>query len=352
EFDAFTTDGSVLFCKYCEAPVTASKKFQVQQHLKTSKHIRLEAVKSNSAQKEQQLLLACSSKSGPDRSQFNADLCKAFVSADIPLHKLNNKCLKSFLEQYTGKKVPDESTLRKNYVSQLFNDTMEIIRRKACGKKIWVSLDETTDVEQRCIVNLIFGVLGDETERGKYYLGFEKLKKVSQIMSGDAIIDETVQPLTMSDLLCMKHAPIVSCDVERVFSEYKAMLTDNRRGFNFENLRHHVIIKCNHNLNEHQGQKKSRNEHQGQKKSRNEHQGQKKSRNEHQGQKKSRNEHQGQKKSRNEHQGQKKSSNEHQGQKKSRNEHQGQKKSRNEHRGQKKSRNEHQGQKKSRNEHQ
>ncbi|KAG7165026.1 hypothetical protein Hamer_G004775 [Homarus americanus] len=78
--------------------------------------------------------------------------------------------------------------------------------------------------------------------------GFEKLKKVSQIMSGDAIIDETVQPLTMLDLLCMKHASIVSCDVERVFSEYKAMLTDNRRGFNFENLRHHVIIKCNHNL--------------------------------------------------------------------------------------------------------
>ncbi|KAK3895823.1 hypothetical protein Pcinc_000438 [Petrolisthes cinctipes] len=306
---------------------------------------------------------------------------------------------------------------------------MEIIRRKACGKKIWVSLDETTDVEQRCIVNLVFGVLGDETERGKYYLvnvgvlskvnhstvagffndslqllwptkleyenfllvctdaapymckamnglqvlfkeiapstpllpspvvtrwgswidaatyygknfdvieaviatfdpeeaqsiqeskilletegmkesllfiatnfacisstitrleerglllssaislvngvldelkslqsdayygklsnvlyknkGFVKLKKVSQIMCGEAIIDETVQPLTMSNMLCMKHAPIVSCDVEKVFSEYKAMLTDNRRSFNFENLRHHVIIKCNHNL--------------------------------------------------------------------------------------------------------
>ncbi|KAG7159059.1 putative CGG triplet repeat-binding protein 1-like 19 [Homarus americanus] len=166
---------------FAQNTVTASKKFQVQQHLKTSKHIRLEAVKSNSAQKEQQLLLACSSKSGPDRSQFNADLCKAFVSADIPLHKLNNKCLKSFLEQYTGKKVPDESTLRKNYVSQLFKDTMEIIRRKACGKKIWVSLDETTDVEQRCIVNLIFGVLGDETERGKYYLAPSRTARFSEI---------------------------------------------------------------------------------------------------------------------------------------------------------------------------
>ncbi|KAG7175948.1 CGG triplet repeat-binding protein 1-like 13 [Homarus americanus] len=156
--------------------VTASKKFQVQQHLKTSKHIRLKAVKSNSAQKEQQLLLACSSKSGPDRSQFNADLCKAFVSADIPLHKLNNKCLKSFLEQYTGKKVPDESTLRKNYVSQLFKDTMEIIRRKACGKKIWVSLDETTHyvrppMYETCTNRLAIALVTDDLSGASQHVG-------------------------------------------------------------------------------------------------------------------------------------------------------------------------------------
>ncbi|KAG7161110.1 CGG triplet repeat-binding protein 1-like 11 [Homarus americanus] len=325
EFDAFTTDGSVLFCKYCEAPVTASKKFQVQQHLKTSKHIRLEAVKSNSAQKEQQLLLACSSKSGPDRSQFNADLCKAFVSADIPLHKLNNKCLKSFLEQYTGKKVPDESTLRKNYApsrtarfseiapstplppspvvtrwgswidaatyygknfdvieaviatfdpeeAQSIQESKILLETEGIKESLlfiatnFVCISSTiTRLEERGLllssaISLVNGVLDElkSLQSDAYYgklsnvlyknKGFEKLKKVSQIMSGDAIIDETVQPLTMSDLLCMKHAPIVSCDVERVFSEYKAMLTDNRRGFNFENLRHHVIIKCNHNL--------------------------------------------------------------------------------------------------------
>ncbi|KAG7160244.1 hypothetical protein Hamer_G029594, partial [Homarus americanus] len=213
---------------------TASKKFQVQQHLKTSKHIRLEAVKSNSAQKEQQLLLACSSKSGPDRSQFNADLCKAFVLADIPLHKLNNRCLKSFLEQYTGKKVPDESTLRKNYVSQLFKDTMEIIRRKGFEKLKKSSL----------VARVLTEGIGEEEEEEDKQEGEEKMEKKSR---------------------------------------------NEHQGQKKSRNEHQGQKKSR---NEHQGQKKSRNEHQGQKKSRNERQGQKKSRNEHQGQKKSRNEHQ------------------------------------------------------------
>ena len=79
-------------------------------------------------------------------------------------------------------------------------------------------------------------------------IGFEKLNKVSQILSGNANIDETLEPLSMLDILSLKYAPIVSCDVERVFSKYKAILVDNRRSFIFENLLQHVIIKCNHDL--------------------------------------------------------------------------------------------------------
>ena len=63
--------------------------------------------------------------------------------------------------------------------------------------------------------------------------GFGKLKRVSQILSGDANIDNTLEPLNMVDILSLKYAPIVSCDVERMFSEYKAMLADNRRSFCF-----------------------------------------------------------------------------------------------------------------------
>ncbi|KAG7166467.1 putative U4/U6 small nuclear ribonucleoprotein Prp4-like 2 [Homarus americanus] len=96
-----TTDDSEVSM----ALVTASKKFQVQQHLKTSKHIRLEAVKSNSAQKEQQLLLACSSKSGPDRSQFPdrsqlkkvSQIMSGDAIIDETLHKEENETLKQSL---------------------------------------------------------------------------------------------------------------------------------------------------------------------------------------------------------------------------------------------------------------
>ena len=44
---------------------------------------------------------------------------------------------------------------------------MKDLRSKETGKKIWVSLDETTDVEQRYVVAFVFGIL---EERASSYL--------------------------------------------------------------------------------------------------------------------------------------------------------------------------------------
>ena len=95
-----------------------------------------------------------------DRKQFNSDLCEALVNANIPLSKLENKSFRSFLEKYTGNVVPDESTLRKNYVDFHYNTTMNKIRIHAGNSKIWVSIDESTDVTGRYIANMIIGTLG------------------------------------------------------------------------------------------------------------------------------------------------------------------------------------------------
>ena len=43
--------------------------------------------------------------------------------------------------------------------------------------------------------------------------------------------------LSPSEIAVFIYAPITSCDVERSFSVYKSMLTDNRKTFEFENLR-------------------------------------------------------------------------------------------------------------------
>ncbi|KAG7156242.1 hypothetical protein Hamer_G005951 [Homarus americanus] len=159
----FTTDGQVLFCKYCEVVVSSSKKFQVQQHIQTAKHAMKKEAKTSA--KQQTLLPATVSRPGPEHFQFNQDLCRALVSADIPLNKLNNKELVSFLEKYTDQKVPNR------------------LREKVGDNSIWVSLDETTDVDARCVANFVFGILGPEEERDKsYLLNLKVLDKYDRVL--------------------------------------------------------------------------------------------------------------------------------------------------------------------------
>ena len=101
---------------------------------------------------------------------FNKDLCTALISSDIPINKLSTRTFSSFLEKYTGHKIPDQTTIRKYYVKGIYDATIDVIRKKADGKKIWISIDETTDVQRRYIACFIFGILGEEEERRKCYL--------------------------------------------------------------------------------------------------------------------------------------------------------------------------------------
>jgi hypothetical protein len=51
--------------------------------------------------------------------------------------------------------------------------------------------------------------------------------------------------LDSNDVTLFKYAPLTSFDVERSFSMYKKILSDNRRSFSFENLKMHVVVHCN-----------------------------------------------------------------------------------------------------------
>lgn len=104
-----------------------------------------------------------------DRKQFNLDLCETLVHANIPIWKLENKFFKDFLEKYTGMTVPDESTIRKNYVDVHYNNTIAKIRNSVGNSKIWVSIDESTDTTGRQIANIIVGTL-KVNEISKIYL--------------------------------------------------------------------------------------------------------------------------------------------------------------------------------------
>jgi len=51
------------------------------------------------------------------------------IRADIPIFKLKNREFTDFLEKYTGQQIPDESTIQKNYVSIIYEETLKSIRQ-------------------------------------------------------------------------------------------------------------------------------------------------------------------------------------------------------------------------------
>lgn len=52
-----------------------------------------------------------------EKSTVNTDLCKASPSDNIPLNKPSNQLFRNFLESYTGKEIPHETTLRESYIN-------------------------------------------------------------------------------------------------------------------------------------------------------------------------------------------------------------------------------------------
>jgi len=80
-------------------------------------------------------------------------------------------------------------------------------------------------------------------------VGLTILKNISNVLSGNNINTEFEHGLPedflTDDLVYFKFAPITSADIERSFSMYKTLLSNNRRSFHFENLYKHLIIQCN-----------------------------------------------------------------------------------------------------------
>lgn len=113
------------------------------------------------------------------KSSFYYDLCHALISANIPLQKLQNDAFKHFLEKYTNRIIPDESTLRKGYVHECYEVTIQKIRTYVENKNIWVSIDESTDAEGRYVANVVIGTLESNHPGKQFLIHTDVLEKVN-----------------------------------------------------------------------------------------------------------------------------------------------------------------------------
>lgn len=193
--DDFQSDGSILFCKRCDIEVAAKQISQVKQHMETGKHLSSLKRKTGNVGEKTQSMLTTLNEKFRDTNEFNVDLTECFVKSNIPLYKLREPAMIDFLEKHTKYAAPSESSLRSKYMPKIYEEYIDKMKRIAAGQNIWVSLDETTDSEQRYVVNFVFGILGVDEERERCYLFSSKvLEKVNHTTIAK-FFDETIMEL-------------------------------------------------------------------------------------------------------------------------------------------------------------
>lgn len=143
--------------------------------MRSQLHVSEKAKKGSTSQP----LLAHALSSHPEFDEFCFDLSEAFVAANIPWRKLDHPTLRRCLEKYTHRKLPAESTLRKNYLPILYEKVLDEIRASVAKGPMWAAADETTDVCGRYVAHLIVGRLGDDKSSRSYLLACRVLEKTN-----------------------------------------------------------------------------------------------------------------------------------------------------------------------------
>lgn len=108
--------------------------------------------------------IVASFEAATTKNMFYIDLCQALVGANIPFYKLKLPAFKTFIEKYTQRIIPDESTLRKNYLNIVYDTTISKIHHKIGEHYIYAMVDETTDSRGLYICNLLVGILHPEMD--------------------------------------------------------------------------------------------------------------------------------------------------------------------------------------------
>ena len=119
-----------LRCKPCGFMINFDRrvKTRAEEHIKTEKH-------RNHVQLSQRQTYM---DSVPDKkNKVFADLTKALVKSNIPLNKVENPNIKSFLEKWTKKELLSQSTLRKTYLEDEGKECIQDIILRAHGKDIF-----------------------------------------------------------------------------------------------------------------------------------------------------------------------------------------------------------------------
>ena len=166
--DDLKVENESVFCMICVKPIHVNEskyKCRIDEHLSSGQHLKNKELREK-GEKKIQMLLKESMKSSEEKTKkedyFKSRLTEALIESNIPLKKLNNQSFQAFLEEFTERRIPNESTLRLHYVEPLYKRIIEKIREKVDSNYVYFIIDEATDTCERKVLNVLVGVLNGE----------------------------------------------------------------------------------------------------------------------------------------------------------------------------------------------
>lgn len=136
-----------LFCIFCCQTVNCDKRFRVESHQSSAKHKKLVLANAQNKKPQQSFLPSL-------KKDFKSKLVEAFLSADIPLHKLQNPKIQELFTEL-GQPVPSESACRA-HVQSLAEEQMNRLKERLLGRNVFLVVDES-DICGSKYLNILIG---------------------------------------------------------------------------------------------------------------------------------------------------------------------------------------------------
>nr|CAD7572816.1 unnamed protein product [Timema californicum] len=149
-----------------------------EKHIKNKGHIKQVQASLTTGVKRQLSIegaIQAQKKAKDDKVEFIMDTTEMFLKANIPIEKLDNPVVRSWMGKYIkgSGDLPSASWLRREYVPKCGALAKENIKVSLANKSVAIFCDETTDRSGNCVFAILFGTLEGKSSQ-QLYLGKDK----------------------------------------------------------------------------------------------------------------------------------------------------------------------------------
>ena len=177
-------DETRLFCSICNVMIDHTRKASIDRHLQGIKHLARvpkrklcsggtdDCSSTPTAAKKQRTLFQTAVRA--EKHDLSQELLDAWVSANIPIEKLDHPKIRTFIEKHVknGGSVPTASRLRRENIDHLFERKREsLVERLSQVPSIALVVDEQSDCSDDYVLNIVaIPAVQESTEELQCYL--------------------------------------------------------------------------------------------------------------------------------------------------------------------------------------